>query len=74
MSTQTLTIVEMESQGGILRLSDGKRYLVQVDHHPISSNWKIGDSVIVTLKRQPPHSFELRSLTQTSEVVRSVRT
>jgi hypothetical protein len=70
MNPRTLTISAIDPSGSILTLSDGRRYLVLVEHHAIAAKWPVGHAVLVSETKGPmPGSYEVRSTKTTSELV-----
>ena len=61
MKQRQLTISRMEPNGSILWLSDGGKYLIQREHHPLVANWRIGESVQVMAIDYPPDAFQIQS-------------
>ncbi len=46
------TVVEVAPDGNCVRLSNGEKYLVRQEDHPISKNWAVGKNVIVVTTRE----------------------
>ena len=71
-SMKEVSIVEVLSAGGILRLSDGECYLVLQEDQTLSLRWQPKEVLLVRHTENPVRSFELRSRSRLGECVTAV--